>query len=97
MAEMDHFLALAVERGASDLHMSTGVRPMLRIHGEMTAAAESVAPLTAERITELMGDIVPGRNREELHASGDTDFAYELEGHARFRVNLVEFPTCNNT
>ncbi len=59
---------------------------MLRIDGEMKAISSQ--KLAAEAVQRVLLPIVPPRNREEFQKTHDTDFAYELEGRARFRVNL---------
>jgi twitching motility protein PilT len=85
-AEIDRYLTQMIESRASDLHISTNAFPMLRIDGEMRAASSQ--KLSAEAVQRVLLPIVPPRNREEFQKTHDTDFAYELEGRARFRVNL---------
>ncbi len=72
---------------ASDLHLSSGDYPMVRKDGEMVRM-EQFPPLTADSLAELVAPITPERNAEEFEACHDTDFAYEIEGLARFRCNL---------
>ena len=73
--------------GASDLHLAAGQRPHWRIDGEMHEIAD-VPVLGPETVLELLGGALPDRNREEFARTNDTDFALELPGVARFRVNL---------
>ncbi len=75
-------------RGASDLHLSVSVPPMVRVDGRMARLDEAAAALTRESIERLVGDIVPEVNREEYDRRHDTDFAYEITGLARFRANV---------
>jgi len=75
-----------VERNASDLHLTSGNRPMFRVAGNMVAANDQV--LTAEAVQSLIGEIVPERNRQEWEQCHDTDFAYDLDSVARFRCNV---------
>ncbi|MBK8691782.1 MAG: type IV pilus twitching motility protein PilT [Deltaproteobacteria bacterium] len=75
------------QRGASDLHLTSGLSPMLRLHGEMQRADDSGA-LSPDALRSLLWPIVPKRNREEFERRHDTDFAHEMPGVARFRVNL---------
>jgi len=86
-SEIDALLLMMLERKASDLHLSAGVVPMFRIDGEMVTASgwEALGP---ERIQRILLPIVPPRNRQEFSDHHDSDFAYELEGKARFRVNI---------
>jgi twitching motility protein PilT len=86
-AEIDRLLEVMLERKASDLHVAVGAPAMLRVDGEMTMIPRA-EPLSAEAVTRMLLPIVPPRNREEFTRAHDTDFAYELGGRARFRVNL---------
>ena len=86
-AEIDRLLLYMLERKASDLHLSTTSPPMLRVDGEMVAIPGE-REFNRESIQRLLLPIVPPRNREEFMRSRDSDFAYELPGRARFRVNL---------
>jgi twitching motility protein PilT len=88
MAEIDRYLRFMTENSASDFHMSTGVRPMFRIHGKMAATGDGAAEFTADQIMSLMEEILPERNRDEFRRESDTDFAYSIPGLGRFRVNV---------
>ena len=74
--------------GASDLHLSVSVPPMLRVDGRLQRVDDTAAPLTTESIERLVVDIMPEANREEFDRRHDTDFAYEVDGLARFRANV---------
>ncbi|MEZ4262217.1 MAG: PilT/PilU family type 4a pilus ATPase [Polyangiaceae bacterium] len=74
------------ERDASDLHLSTGAPPVMRIHGEMTFLTEK-PELSSEDITSLLEEIMPRHIASTLHERHDADFAVEVPGLARFRVN----------
>ena len=76
------------ESGASDLHLSIGTPPLVRKDGRMQPLDPAAPPLTLESITGLLDPIMPEPNRREFREQHDTDFAYELEGHARFRGNV---------
>jgi twitching motility protein PilT len=75
---------LLVKSGASDLHLRTGEPPMLRLHGEL--ARQEQPPLSAERLEAMLLSIMTGKEVGEFR-EGDTDWAYEIEGVARFRCN----------
>lgn len=83
---MDDYFRLMLQRNASDLHLSSGNRPMFRIAGEITAAGNQI--LSADTVKSLIYEIMPERNRLEWEQCHDTDFAYELAGQARFRCNV---------
>jgi len=85
MAQIDKLLQLLVNRRGSDLHASSKSPPYIRVDGEMGPL--NVPPLSPEAIHALIYEIMPDRNREEFERRNDTDFAYEVEGLARFRVN----------
>ena len=76
-----------VKTESSDLHLRVGEPPYFRTHGEM--ARQSGQPLSPEALDMLVLSIMPERNRAEWKESGDTDFAYEIAGLARFRVNAA--------
>ena len=76
------------EVGASDLHMSVSVSPMVRKDGKMMRLECAEGEMSPSLIKELLYSIMPEKNREEFEQSNDTDFAYEIEGLARFRANI---------
>ena len=84
---LEELLRIEVERGASDLHLSTQSQPMLRIDGELGPLTD-FAVLDASQVERLLLGIAPERNRVEFAADGDTDFAHEIPGLCRFRCNL---------
>jgi twitching motility protein PilT len=84
-SEIETLFRLLVESGASDLHLRTGEPPMLRNNGEL--ARQSHPPLTAEKLDALLVSIMTPKELGELREGGDTDWAYEIPGVARFRCN----------
>src|SRR5262249_53837616 len=76
---------LAVE--ASDLHLSTGSPPYVRIHGVLQHLP-GAPPLAGEQLLEMLQEILPARNREEFERRNDTDFGYMIPGASRFRANV---------
>ena len=87
MAWIDALFRRMVQLGASDLHMTSGVQPMFRLHGDMQPV-EGCPVLSAEQMLPILWEIAPERNKAEFESDNDTDFAYELEGVARFRANI---------
>jgi len=77
---------IMVDRQASDLHLSAGEPPLLRDSGDMTRL-DGEPRLSDEALRDLLFEIAPVRNREEFLETGDTDFAHEIPGLARFRAN----------
>ena len=87
MAELDKYLRMMLEHGTSDLHLSTGCKPMFRKDGTIMPLRND-DPVTPERAEQLLFEVVPEKNLEEFRASNDTDFAYEIEGVGRYRCNI---------
>jgi twitching motility protein PilT len=84
-SELETLFRLLVESGASDLHLRTGEPPMLRNNGEL--ARQSHPPLTAEKLDTMLVSIMTPKELGEFREGGDTDWAYEITGVARFRCN----------
>ena len=84
---MDDLFHYMKEVEASDLHLSSGEQPILRVHGNIVRI-EDYAVHDHEMLKKALYEILPDRNREEFEADGDTDFAYEIPGTARFRCNF---------
>ncbi len=87
MAWIDELFKKMVESGASDLHMTSGMRPCFRASGDIVPVPDC-PELSAERMKEVLYEICPERNRVEFEETNDSDFAYEIVGLARFRANL---------
>ena len=86
MAQIDRLLKLLVSKGGSDLHVSSGAPPCIRVDGEM--ASLNAPELGDEAVRALIYEIMPKENQEQMEARNDADFGYEVEGLARFRVNV---------
>jgi twitching motility protein PilT len=83
---MDRFLRLMNDRGASDFHLTVGRPPMLRVSGEIQQVRYRT--LNEADFSDLIKPIAPTEPWNEFRETGDADFAYEVPGLARFRVNL---------
>ncbi|MGH7529500.1 MAG: type IV pilus twitching motility protein PilT [Gemmatimonadales bacterium] len=80
-------LRALVESDSSDLHLRVGEPPLFRTHGEIKRQDGSA--LSVQDLELLILSIMPERNRADWKESGDTDFAYEIAGVARYRVNAA--------
>ena len=80
-------LRALVQSNSSDLHLRVGEPPMFRTHGEIKR--QDAPGLSVNELELLVLSIMPERNRGEWKETGDTDFAYEISGVARFRVNAA--------
>jgi len=76
------------EAKASDLHLSVGMKPLVRKDGEIKVLDESAPVFDPESMWAMLAPIMPERNREEFGRRHDTDFAYEIAGLGRFRSNI---------
>jgi len=85
---IDRFLKMMNDRGASDLHMSVGRPPILRMHGRIEPIRYRI--LEASDFERLVQPIATAGQWSRFVEEGDCDFAYEVPGIARFRVNLFQ-------
>jgi twitching motility protein PilT len=84
---MDTLLREQATRGASDLHLRSGDPPRYRVDGEIAVLSDA-SPLDGPLLERMLQSIMPERSRREFAGTNDADLAYELEGVARFRVNV---------
>jgi twitching motility protein PilT len=85
-AAMEALFRVLVDSGASDLHLRSGEPPLLRRHGELVREEQAAIP--AERLDTMLLAIMTPKEVSE-YKEGDTDWAYEIEGLARFRCNAA--------
>jgi twitching motility protein PilT len=84
---IDDLLRVVVEREASDLHLKTGSPPVLRIHGALTPYGD--ARITPGEMQEALEHITTEEQRDSFAEEMELDFAYNITGVARFRVNAA--------
>lgn len=87
MALIDELFKLMVSKGASDLHLTTGAPPFLRIHGDMVALSDR-ANVTAEECQHLIFEILTPKQKKNFIDFWELDCSYALSGVGRFRVNV---------
>jgi twitching motility protein PilT len=78
-------LRFAAEEGASDLHVSAGERPSLRVNGDLRFI--DMPALTADEAHGIVFDVMNDAQRRQFHEHLELDFAYRLDDKLRFRVN----------
>ena len=88
MARIDELLTHLATAGGSDLHLSCGVRPHVRINGRLQPLPGHLEPLEAEGLESALHEIAPADAWEGFLRDLDADLAYELPGVGRFRANL---------
>lgn len=85
--DIDQLLTKAYTEESSDLHITVNSPPIYRTHGNLIRFGDS--PLTSEQ-TAVMAKKVLGSNWEAFQKQGEFDFAYHIEGVARFRINAFK-------
>lgn len=85
MNKIDNYLKTALGMNASDLHFVSGDPVRARIHGSLQSIMDEV--LTTEGVQEAMSEIMDGVTMKSFEKNDAADFAYEIEGVSRFRVN----------
>ena len=86
---LDDLLLGLVDSGGSDLHLTRGAPPMIRLRGDMRPL-EGYEPLEAKQLQDLMYGVMTERQRKEFEEELELDFAYAVPGQARFRVNVFQ-------
>jgi twitching motility protein PilT len=88
MAQIDAFFKLMNEQGASDLHMISGQKPILRIRGDIERVKYKV--LENDELKAMVYEIITEEKAKKFEETGDVDFGYEIPGLARYRGNLFQ-------
>ena len=83
--DIAQLLAFSAKNKASDLHLSAGLPPMIRIHGDMRRI--NVPPLTHQDVHSMVYDIMSDGQRKVYEENLEVDFSFEIPGLSRFRVN----------
>ncbi|MDQ6983948.1 MAG: twitching motility protein PilT, partial [Ghiorsea sp.] len=83
--DISELLAFSVKNGASDLHVSAGEAPMIRINGDMTKI--KMPPIEDKQVQTMVYDIMNDSQRKHFEEFLDLDFSFSLGDIARFRVN----------
>ena len=85
MAKLDPFFKLMIDTRASDLHLSAGNPPLLRVHGDLQRVKYKI--LEEDELEEMLYEIAPEEVIKKFEEEGEVDFGYEIPGVARFRAN----------
>jgi twitching motility protein PilT len=83
--DITELLAFGTKQGASDLHLSSGLPPMIRVDGDVRRI--SLPPLDHKEVHALIYEIMNDKQRRDFEEYLETDFSFEVPGLARFRVN----------
>ena len=83
--DITELLAFSAKQGASDLHLSAGLPPMIRVDGDVRRI--NLPPLEHNEVHGLIYEIMNDKQRKDFEEFLETDFSFEVPGVARFRVN----------
>lgn len=83
--DITQLLAFSVKNKASDLHLSAGLPPMLRVHGDVKKI--NLPVMEHKEVHEMVYDIMSDSQRKQYEENWECDFSFEVKGLARFRVN----------
>lgn len=83
--DITELLAFSAKQNASDLHLSSGLPPMIRVDGDVRRI--NLPPMSHKEVHALIYDIMNDKQRKDFEEFWETDFSFEVPGVARFRVN----------
>ena len=86
---VNDLLKLAVDKGASDLHLKVGTFPMCRVHGRLTRVTND-KKLDHEDLVEMAASIMSATQRQRFKDAQEIDLAYSVPGLGRFRCNVFQ-------
>jgi twitching motility protein PilT len=86
--DIAELLAFAVKNKASDLHLSAGLPPMIRVHGDVRRI--NLPPMEHEAVHGMIYDIMNDAQRKDYEENLECDFSFAIPGLARFRVNAFQ-------
>lgn len=84
---LEEILRLAVQKGASDIHLKAGVTPVVRQHGVLRALSAKEPPLSSEEIEAMARQVMNDKQWQYFTEHHEIDFGYGIAGVARFRFN----------
>lgn len=83
--DISELLTFTVRNNASDLHLSAGLPPMIRVHGDVRRI--NLPPMSHKDVHAMIYEVMNDGLRKRYESSLEVDFSFELPGLARFRVN----------
>jgi twitching motility protein PilT len=87
---LNEILIQIVQKGASDLHLKHGIKPVIRRHGELEVLDKNIDRLTGEKIKEMAYAIMSPEQRAYFEKNHEVDMGYGVAGLGRFRVNVFQ-------
>ncbi|MBI5167839.1 MAG: type IV pilus twitching motility protein PilT [candidate division NC10 bacterium] len=86
MVNLHELLKTMIEKGASDLHITTGISPMMRLHGRVVALGDK--PLTPPETKQIAYSILTDAQKHKFEENKELDFSFGVKGLSRFRANV---------
>lgn len=86
--QLNELLKLALQKGASDIHLKAGIMPVIRRNGTLRPMSSSMPPMTGEQIEKLAMEILDKAQREAFHQGHEIDLGYGVKGLGRFRISI---------
>lgn len=86
---LDEILKIAMEKGASDVHLKAGIVPVIRKHSRLRPLDKDLAPLTSYLVKEMAFKIMTQQQQEQFLRDNDIDMGYGIAGLGRFRINTL--------
>ncbi len=83
--QLNKILAFAVKKGASDIHLSSGYPPIIRMHGQLQKM--NAQAISADHMNQLVNELLTKEQQNHYESTRELDFAYAISGLARFRTN----------
>ncbi|MBS3941948.1 MAG: PilT/PilU family type 4a pilus ATPase [Actinobacteria bacterium] len=85
--DLDELLIALVEAGGSDLHLTTGIPPTIRVNGDLTALTQFPV-CNPDDLQKMLYSIMTQKQREQFENELELDMSYSIPGRSRFRVNV---------
>lgn len=86
----EDILRLAMQKGASDVHLKAGIMPVIRRHGSLRPLAANLSPLNGKEIEQMAYSLMDDHQRRHFDEFKELDLGYGISGLGRFRVNIFK-------
>ena len=86
--ELDELLKLAMQKGASDVHLKAGIIPVIRRHGALYSLSSKLPKLSGEEIDKMAKEVMDDQTQKKFLSEHAVDMSYGISGLGRFRMNI---------
>ena len=87
---LDEMLKIAMQKGASDVHLKAGTIPIMRKHGHLRPLSSKFLPISGEALEKIAFSLMDEGQKEQFIRDKDLDIAYGISGLGRFRINVLK-------